>query len=333
MKLIKKEYIEAENEYWDLEIEDNHNFFANNILVHNSNFSFISDGHDVKVAKRTSILNDNELERFYDADIMYDKYKDSAKKVSSFLMSQDSNIKQVQIFGEHFGGLYNSETKSGYTKIQKEVHYIPFTDFIVFDIMITYNDDTTKFLDWDEVKNLSENCGFKVVPELFRGTFEECLQHPNEFITKIPEIYGLEPIEGNVCEGVVLKPIECKRFSNGDRVILKNKNDKFKEKGKMKKIKSNKQIVITDEQRKWAEEITKYIEPNRLYNLFSKGEVKKDWNQFGKMVGLFFKDVLEDFIKDNPEFNELEKNEKKIIQNLAKPIAQKITREVLRREV
>ena len=101
----------------------------------------------------------------------------------------------------------------------------------------------------------------------------------------------------------------------------------------MKKIKNNKEVVITDEQRKWAEEITKYIEPNRLYNLFSKGEVKKDWKQFGKIVGLFYKDVLEDFIKDNPEFNELEKGERKIIQKLARTTAQEITREVLRREI
>jgi len=39
MKLLRIEEIENQNEYWDLEIEDNHNFYVNNILVHNSNGS------------------------------------------------------------------------------------------------------------------------------------------------------------------------------------------------------------------------------------------------------------------------------------------------------
>ena len=39
MKLLRIEEIEKQDEYWDLEIEDNHNFYINNILVHNSNGS------------------------------------------------------------------------------------------------------------------------------------------------------------------------------------------------------------------------------------------------------------------------------------------------------
>jgi len=335
-----KKYSSIENSYREKEIK---RIITSGIIdccewvvtekIHGTNFSFISDGENVKVAKRTSVLNDNELEKFYDADIMLENYRESAKKVASFLISQNPKIKQVQIFGEHFGGIFNGETKPGFTKIQKEVHYIPFTDFMVFDIMTVDEDENAEFLEWDKVKNLAFNCEFKVVPELFRGTFEECLQFSNEFPTKIPELYGLNPIEGNICEGVVIKPVVNKTLPNGDRVILKNKNDKFKEKGKIKKIKNKKQIVITDEQRKWAEEITKYFEVNRLHNLFSKGEVEKDWKQFGKIVGLFFKDALEDFIKDNPKFNELDKGEKKIIQNLARPSAQEIVRDILKREI
>ena len=51
--------------------------------------------------------------------------------------------------------------------------------------------------------------------------FEECLKYSNLFQTKIPEMYGLEPIENNIAEGVVIKPVKDLRFGNGQRVILK----------------------------------------------------------------------------------------------------------------
>ena len=37
MKLLKIEKIEKQDEYWDIEVDDNNNFYANRVLVHNSN--------------------------------------------------------------------------------------------------------------------------------------------------------------------------------------------------------------------------------------------------------------------------------------------------------
>ena len=37
MRLLKIEKIEKQDEYWDIEVEDNNNFYANCLLVHNSN--------------------------------------------------------------------------------------------------------------------------------------------------------------------------------------------------------------------------------------------------------------------------------------------------------
>jgi len=303
--------------------------------VHGTNFSFICDGDSVQVAKRTSILSKEELSKFYDADIMYKKYKDNILDLVKYLQ-RIYNISEIQIFGEHFGGTYNGETEKGYTKIQKEIQYIPFTDFIVFDILVIFKEvgEVKKiFLDWDFVKELAKKFELKVVPELYRGTFEECLKYPNQFQTKIPTMYGLEDIEGNICEGVVIKPVKDLRLGSGERVILKNKNDKFKEKGRVKKTKIKKPINLIPEDEKWIDEISRYFEENRIQNVLSKGEVQLNWKQFGKLSGLFFKDALEDFIKDNPDFNNLDKGQRKLIQKFAQARANEFIRDFMKKHI
>jgi len=341
MKFTK--YSSIENSYREKEIESIYiaGFAVKDIewvvteKIHGCNFSFISDGDDVQVAKRTAVLTENELQNFFDADIMLEKYKDKVLKLTQFLQ-EVYKVSEVQIFGEHFGGTYNGETEKGYTRIQKEVEYIPFTDFMVFDILITFKEareEKKLFLEWDFVKELAENFGFKVVPELCRGTFEECFKYPNLFQTKIPEMYELEDIEGNIAEGVVIKPIKDLKFRSGKRVILKNKNDKFKEKGRVKKSKIKNPINLTSEEEKWVDEITKYFEASRIQSVLSKGDVQLNWKQFGKLSGLFFKDALEDFIKDNSEFNDLDKNQRKLIKRFAKNRANEFIRDFMKKHL
>ena len=336
-----KKYSEIENTYRQKEIEKiRKSGFANKNIeyvvtekVHGSNFSFITDGKKVLVAKRTSVLTEEEIPKFFNAKLMLEKYKENVISLFEELFGKEvEEQKIVQIFGEHFGGVYGEKSEPGHIRIQKEVHYAPFNDFIVFDIRVKIG-ETEFWLSWDKVKKIAENNGFKVVPELFRGTFEEALEYPNEFITKVPELYGLEPIKGNIAEGVVIKPIESLHFKTGERVILKNKNDKFKEKGKIKKSKIKNQINLKPEQERWIDEISKYFEVNRINTLLSKGDVQLDWKQFGKISGLFFQDALKDFIKDNPEYNKLDKKEKKLIQRYAQVRASDFIRNYMKRNI
>jgi len=333
-----KKYSSIENSYRDKEIKKIRiSGFAEKDIewvvtekIHGTNFSFISDGNEVKVAKRTSILNENEISKFFDADIMLEKYSQNVKELANYL-KRIYNISYVQVFGEHFGGIFKGETEKGYTKIQREVEYIPFTDFMVFDILIT-KDDKQKFLNWDDVKDLCNKFELKTVPELFRGTFDECLEYQNDYLTKIPEIYGLKNFKGNITEGNVIKPVKALFFPSGERVILKNKNNKFKEKGRVKKLK-NKSINLSDEDKKWVQKITKYFENIRIQNLLSKGDVKLEWEQFAKLSGLFFKDALEDFIKDNSDFEKLDKETRKIIQKYAQIEAQNFIRKFMKKHI
>jgi len=56
MELLRIEEIEKQDEYWDLEIEDNHNFFANGILVHNSNAGVSYQDGKILAFSRTNII-------------------------------------------------------------------------------------------------------------------------------------------------------------------------------------------------------------------------------------------------------------------------------------
>jgi hypothetical protein len=63
------------------------------------------------------------------------------------------------------------------------------------------------------------------------GTFNEVIKFDVEnFVTTLPAIFGLPPIENNIAEGLVLKLAGANAFTGkGSRVIIKLKSDRFKE--------------------------------------------------------------------------------------------------------
>jgi len=332
-----KKYNSIENSYREKEIEkireaiNRTEMFVVSEKIDGCNLSLISNGSDVQVAKRSCVMNGEA--KIYNSDIILEKYKNNVLEMANYF-KEYYNAKQIQIFGEHFGGMFEGKTEKGYAKIQNRVEYIPFTDFIVFDILVTFmenNEEKTTFLNWNKINCVCKHYGFKVAPELFKGTFEECLEYPNTFNSKIPEIYGLKSPEKNIAEGVVIKPIVDLRLRNGSRIILKNKNDKFKEKGKSKiqKIK----VQLNDTEKEFLNELTKYFEVSRIQSVLSKGDVKLDWKQFGKLSGLFFKDALEDFIKDNEKFTELDKDIQKAIKKEAQNVANDFIRDFMKKHI
>ena len=113
-----KKYDSIENSYREKVIEKiyQHGFGNKDIewvvteKIHGTNFGFISDGNNVQVFKRTSILTENEISKFFDADIMLEKYKNEVLKLTEYLQNI-YNVLEVQIYGEHFGGIYNGRTE------------------------------------------------------------------------------------------------------------------------------------------------------------------------------------------------------------------------------
>lgn len=281
--------------------------------VHGANFSFFTDGKEIKIAKRTAFIEKGE--KFYNAHQILERYRKNVISAFEKVKTMYPDVETVVIYGELFGGGYRHkevEPVKDAVTVQKGIEYAPYNEFYAFDIKL----NGVTYLDTDLVNLIFEETGFFYAKILFQGTLDEALKFPNAFDSKIPAWLGLPELENNSCEGTIIKTLKTKYFGNGSRVILKNKNEKWIEKSRVirKQDKTVKKTVNFSEKAQdiW-DEIQKYVTVNRLNNVISKtGEFEP--KMMGKVIGLLAQDILEDFEKDFPEvFTTIEKEEQKRI--------------------
>lgn len=299
--------------------------------VHGANTSFLCDGNEVKFAKRTSVLADGE--KFYEYDELLEAYKERVLNLFRNVKARYPNITNISVFGEMFGGRYphdDVKASSNLSLIQKGVCYTPVHEFYGFDIYL-FEDDTNRFLPVDEVNELFESEGFFYAKTLFKGTLAECLKYPNAFESKIAEWLGLPAIDDNICEGVVIRPVVPMYLRNGSRVLIKNKNERFSEK---KRVKTRNKLFAepvpySEALKALLPEVEVYVTENRLANVVSHiGEVHLP-KESGKVMGLFSKDVLDDFLKEHGSaYTALDKCEQKSfnkeLNNLCTSLVKKV---------
>lgn len=283
--------------------------------VHGANLSFITDGQDILSAKRTELIADDE--EFFNSKLVLEKYRSKVMALHKQL-SQQFDIKTISIFGELFGGGYphpDVPKQDDAKLVQRGVYYCPNNDFFAFDILL----DNDRYLDVNLTSELLEKHGFLFAKPLFRGTLEECLAYPNDFKTTIPQYFDLPELEGNICEGVVVRPVVSTFLRTGSRVLIKNKNERWAENNNFIDKAILKELLQEDEELSeeasfLCEEIHQLITQNRLTNLISKiGEVNPD-KELGKVLGLYNKDTLTDFFKTHrARYESLEKQESRAI--------------------
>jgi len=265
--------------------------------AHGSNLSIQRTAEEIIYNKRSGpIVNDN----FYSYECMVEREESKFKSLFSDLG------RDTIIYGELLGGNYPDVEKYNEVCVQKGVYYSPKTEFYAFDLYVD------GFINYDEATRLFDKHGLLYARILFRGTLDECLQHPNEFQDPISQELGWPQIDGNTCEGVVIKPLNYLEFGNGSRVILKNKNEKFLEK-KQGQPKVTIDTSLTDESQILYTSLSAFITENRLNNVLSKvGQVTQ--KDFGKIVGLFTQDVLMDSEKDGISLDGIGNQQKKFLK-------------------
>ena len=311
-----KKYTSIENTYRSefLDRIKGHGFWNDEFIVqekvHGANLSYwTNNGEDFFAAKRTEQLTDDE--KFYNHNLILQEIKPKLQHIWLDLKNQIEDLKQLTFFGEVIGGDYphpEVEADKKAIKVQKGIYYSPKNHFYAFDILI----NTEVYLDVDVANHHFEKQNLLHAKTIFKGNIEACMDYPNDFNSTISQEFNLPELTPNIVEGVVIKPIKTRHFNNGVRVILKNKNEKWAENKKYhKSIKQ--QDKPSDKVIKLQEAILTYVTENRLNNVLSKiGEVSP--KDFGKVLGMFNKDVVEDFLKDYHQItDELEKKELKII--------------------
>jgi Rnl2 family RNA ligase len=249
------------------------------------------------------------------------------------VFSRYKNVRSVNVFGEMFGGTYPHKDVQPNRKlslIQKGVCYTPEHEFYGFDIYVI-NEEGGRYLPVDEVNKLFVKHEFFYARTLFKGTLGECLKYPNAFQSKIAEWLGFPAIEDNICEGIVIRPVVPMYLRNGSRVLIKSKNERFAEKKSVKK--RNKlfaeSVPYSETLKALIPEVEAYVTEQRLANVVSHiGEVHVP-KDFGKIMGLFSKDVLEDFLKEHGgEYGCLEKSEQKLLNKELNKLSTEMVKKV-----
>ncbi len=294
--------------------------------VHGANFSIWYDGNEIKYASRNFFLKDDDV--FFNYKSVIAKYGEAFKSLCEDIM-RDGNrygvvnkTKLVILYGELYGGKYTDDIEyKDAIQVQKEVLYCPHNDFYGFDIQVD-----GVYLDVDECNKAFDLFKIPRAQTLFKGSFDECINYNNKFITTIPTIHNLPPIEGNLCEGTVIKPKDV-RYIKGDRMIIKHPNDSFAEvtprnKRKLPNLTKNENIIFN--------KMIEYICELRLVKTNAKRGSTKS-TDFGKLLGEFVQDAHADFIAE-PITNEalvFAHFEKKIQGKLRKSACM-VARELLR---
>ncbi|KAA6301924.1 MAG: hypothetical protein EZS26_001927 [Candidatus Ordinivivax streblomastigis] len=284
--------------------------------VHGANCCFITDGQTVRFAKRTSLVETGEM--FYNYEELLERYNDRIIRLYHCVKEKYADAESISVYGEMFGGKYphaDVKNDSKVMNIQKGVFYCPIHDFYGFDLYVN-GLEQKRYLSVNETNQFFEAENIFYAKTLFQGTLDECLKYPNAFQSCIAEWLGLPAIEDNICEGIVIRPVEPTFFRNGSRLLLKNKNSKFAEKKAVKKrqpalfveptySEALKQLLVVTEE---------YVTENRLNNVISKiGQISIP-REMGKLIGLYSKDTLDDFLKEyGSDYALLEKSEQKIV--------------------
>ena len=289
--------------FWDME-------YVVQEKTHGANLSYFTEnGIGFKSAKRSGTLAADE--KFHNHELILEELKPNFIRIWNKLKNKYAELNQLNIFGELIGGSYphksiKQDNKS--IKVQKGIFYSPQNHFFAYDILI--NGDT--YLSVGEANYFFEKENMLHAKTLFRGSLEDCLKYPNAFKSIVSADLGLPELENNTCEGVVIKPVTPCFFNNGVRVILKNKNERWSENTKFHKT-IKKEEKLPEKVIKLQGAILTYVTENRLNNVVSKiGEIT--FQDFGRVLGLFNKDIIEDFFKDYHHItDDLEKKELKAV--------------------
>ena len=312
--------------------------------IHGCNAQISYDGKEVKYGKRTSYI---ENENFYNIKEVLGQYKDKLIMYYNHLAVLGLELDKVIFFGELFGGSYphpDVPRNKKCSPIQKGVYYTPNHEFKLFDICLTFKDGEYKYLSGYDFIKICEIFSLPHVPVLDANIdLEKALAFKNDGESKVYSEYGLPQIQDNIMEGIVIRGWDTDLWlpnkqtegllqseialSKGSRAIIKSKNDRFKEVSHQKKRETPKSQSLPENIQMIIDKLEAYITPQRVNNIISHfGEVTvKDLGNVLKEMNI---DVLNEFEKENNDFNTLEKSELNVVRkilnakvaNVVKPI-------------
>ena len=210
-------------------------------------------------------------------------------------------------FFELIGGVYRHKDVApvkGACKIMGRVNYCPDNKLVcigAFYYQVKEGEDGTgDYLPPLDVNKACEAVGLYHMQVKAVLPFDDAIQYPNDYEdTTGVDLFGLPPLEHNITEGVVLLPVIPGRFRNGSRLIAKNKNQIFLERGvKTNKVK-NPPEPMNELEEQWFNTYMEYVTESRMMSVLSKMDTSHiTGKDFGTLLSAFIEDADKDFQKE-----------------------------------
>lgn len=265
-----------------------------------SNFSihFYPDG-EVRCSKRSGFIGEGDTFFGYRDAFMHDDVQAFVSEMSG--MSGASGHEYV-VHGELFG-----------PGIQKRVDYGSVRRILFYGVDI-------------DGKPTCGQAFLNVVPKHLRvptvgivSGFEAALATSNEFPTL------LNPVEGNVCEGIVITPLDiCPLDANGDAFIVKSKNTKFSE---SKEQKPRARDSLDDAASELSAIAISHVTESRLLSVVSKLGEPTHVSQFGSYMRALMADIDAEMVHEYREqLSELSSGDRKRCMSAANKDASELIR-------
>jgi Rnl2 family RNA ligase len=189
--------------------------------IHGAQLVIASDGTTTRVGKRKAWLAGDEP--FFGWQLLRPAFEQAARAALA------DGAATVRVYGELYGGHYphpDVPPVPGASAVQTGVWYAPDVRFAVFDVLDHADPgDDGVYRAYAAAARVAAEAGLDVVPLLARGTRASLDTVPVRFPTTVPA--GLPAIDGNLAEGVVLRPDAA--LPPRDRTVVKAKIDEFDE--------------------------------------------------------------------------------------------------------
>lgn len=251
---------------FDIEVSKNHNFFANGVLVHNSQFSFGKD-EDGKLYMRSK---GKEM------------YVEAHDNMFSAAVQTVLELKDALTPGWTYRGEYLKSPKHNALKYER----IPNKHIILFDV----NTGMEEYLSPEEKAEEAKRLGLECVPVLGRLV----LNSPEQ----LKELLNTESVLGGVkIEGVVCKQYELVDTSTAKMLFAKYVSEAFKEVHRKEWGKSNpsSKDVVTAIGESFK---TEAFWNKAVQHLRDDGGLEEDPRDIGPLIKYLQADIEEEWAED-----------------------------------
>lgn len=219
---IKK--IKLDSKRYDIEVEGNENFFANDVLVHNSqvriqisrepndNAFKLNNGNYIYIASKG--LGDQGLCMKNNKNNQYNVYVKIFQQIKDKLENiiLDDKMTSITLYGEVFGNIQDLH----YCIKPNEENKVNF-----FDVYIVMNNGTKYFLNYPNLKDMLATYNLDMVPVLYVGPYS------NEILEKYTNGSSIYD-DNQIREGCVITPTVERTDNEIGRVILKSVSEAYK---------------------------------------------------------------------------------------------------------